>query len=562
MVLSCLPVGGPPAGQQLVQDRTLTTIFFTPSESEAPSPVFSTGPYRTIGDTRLGQITLTDLYAHTYPGTGGTAPGLKSLRPTVEKIAPIQMGAVGKSPPSDILGRLFLTTLRDQSSLASDSDPFSPPHEITRYDPQHGTVGPVMSDTIRFSPSRARVFAVDFLGGSNKGTLFDLEVSRDLTDVSGPVFVEEDFYYVAVARSEPYGPPSSSTLLRIKPNAEPEVLLSSSQSLSITAIRGGQTPHLLVHQSPAPSALPTGFFMLDLETLASTPIPADLKDLSFVSASPSGRWLLFMKTAAPSSGEEIPTQTLTLFDWTTGARTDLSPPLIGAMELGATANSEWRPGHDELWIQTDKGTFKVIEPGDLVTAVPLNPGLTSRMFQRAGTGEFSIFTRDGQHWFSRSPDYDGSVYLAWVDDPTLPPLPINPQGTVANPYWEVGDGRLLVGASPDDAARQELFLVDPVLGTSRVLAGGGQVVAVGKSRALTLLAWDGGRNSGTLTLIDLASGAQTVLAEDVYVVAVDPGHSADVPPDTDILGPGTEIAFLSRGRFDSPYDGLWVTRLP
>ena len=88
------------------------------------------------------------------------------------------------------------------------------------------------------------------------------------------------------------------------------------------------------------------------------------------------------------------------------------------------------------------------------------------------------------------------------------------------------------------------------------------MVAVGKTRALALLQWEGGRNSGALTLIDLVSGAQTLLAEDVYLATVDPGHFAAVPPDTDLLVPGTEIAFLSRGRFASPYDGLWVTRLP
>jgi hypothetical protein len=215
-----------------------------------------------------------------------------------------------------------------------------------------------------------------------------------------------------------------------------------------------------------------------------------------------------------------------------------------------------------LWVQTNKGTFKVTEPGDVVTAVPVAPGLGIAPLQQAGTERFSMFTPDGQHWFSRASDFSGPVYVAWVDDPTLPPIQINPQGAAANFYWDMGDGRLLVGASAEDEGRQELFLVNPTAGTSRAVAGGGQVVAVGKTRALALLQWEGGRNSGALTLIDLVSGAQTLLAEDVYLATVDPGHFAAVPPDTDLLVPGTEIAFLSRGRFASPYDGLWVTRLP
>ena len=546
-----------------MHDRTLTSAFFAPSESEAdPSSLFSTGPYRyrTIGDAASGSfsgVTLTELYAHPYSDSVGTAPGLASLRPAVENVAPIQLGVVGRSPASDIQGRLFLTTLQDQALPSSGSEPYvglPSPYGITRYDPRTGKVGPVMANALRFSPSRARVFAGDL----SNGLLLDLQGSRDLTGVSDPVFVGEDFYYVAVARSDAHGPASSSTLTRIQPNAEPEALLSSSGSLSITAIQGGQTPQLLVQQSPATGPLP-GLFMLDLDTLASTPLPSELGYRSFLSASASGRWLLFVITTV-SSGAEPRTQTHTLVDWTTGARTDLSPSLVDTSGTGSPP--EWRPGHDELWIPTDNGTFKITEPGDLVTAVSMDPGLRAASLQEAGSEWFSIFTRDGQHWFSRGADYSGPVYLGWVDDPASPPVQINPQGAMANSYWDIGDGRLLAGASTEDEGRQELFLVDSAAGTTRALAGGGQVVAVGKTRALALLEWDGGRNSGTLTLIDLASGAQTLLAEDVYLAAVDPGHFADVPPDTDVLAPGTEIAFLSRGRFASPYDGLWVTQLP
>gem|GEM_PF-1651296 len=562
MVLGCLPVGGPPAGQQLVHDRTLTCTFFTPSETESdPSFLFSTGPYRAIGNS-LWQDTVTDLYAHPYGKAIATASGLTSLQAAVENLSPIALGAVGRSPETDALARLFLGTV--QAQALSGVDPTQPynlpsPYQITRYDPRAGMVGPVVSGAARFSLSRARAFVSD----ESSGTLLELNGSRDLGAVDDPVFVGEDFYYVAVARADKPGPPSGAKLTRIKPNDEPEVLLSSSELLSFTTVEGGRTPQLLVHQSPATSTQPN-LFMLDVDTLASTPLPSDLGNGNsyFVSASASGRWLLFATTAASSDVEAFPTQRLTLVDWATGARTDLSPLLNGTIALGGSSPAEWRPGHDELWIQTDENTFKVTEPGDLVTAVPSAAGLRAAALSEANTDRYSMFTPDGQHWFLRGSDYGGPVYIASVDDPTLPPVPINPHGSTLQLYWNVGDGRLLVGASVEDDARQELFLVDPTAGTARALASGGQVVAVGRARALALLEWDGGRNSGALTLIDLESGAQTPLAEDVYIAAMDPGHFAEVRTDSDVLAPGTAIAFLSRGRFASPYDGLWVTLLP
>lgn len=566
LLLGCLPVGGPPAGQQLVHDRTLTSAFFTASESETtPSFLFSSGPYRSVADSSAGQywgVTVSELYAHSYGETAGTAPGVASLSPAVESVPPMQLGAVGTAPPTDFLGRLFVDTFHPQASSTWDPyAPYSSPYELTRYDPRTGTVDPVGREMLRFSPSRTRGFA----GDSRNGVLLDLDSSRELTDVSGsPVFVGEDFYYVAQPRPQPLGPPSSSSLIRIRPNAEPEVLLASpSGFISFGAIEGtGISPQLLVRQSQSsPNA-----FMLDVDTLATTPLPSSIDCSNFVSASPSGRWLLCAQYLVLGDGNG--TQIVTLLDWTTGTHTDLSSLLNGGMDLGGAGTREWRPGRDELWIQTGQGTFRLVEPGDVATQVSLPPGLGLASIPRAASrgtspGDFSSFTADGQHCFLRGSDYEGPVYLLSVEDPTLPPIQINPQGTSASfSFHALGDGRFLTSASADDPARQEIILIDPDQGTSRSLAGGGQVVAVGTTRVLALLEWDGGRNSGVLTSIDLATGAQTSLAEDVYLATVDPGHFADPPAGADLLASGTHVAFLSRSRFASPYDGLWVTRLP
>jgi hypothetical protein len=551
-LLGCLPVGEPPSGQQVVRDRSLTCAFFTPSESEAvPSYLFTTGPHRASDIPPLG-VWVTDLYVHSYGEGAGTANGLSSLRPAVENVGPIQLGAIGRSPASDNVGRLFLTTLQDQPGSSSGS------YQLTRFDPRSGTVGPDMAYSPRFSASRARVFA----GDRTNGVLVDPDGSHELPGASDGIFIGEDLYYLAVVRPHPFGQPTSSTLIRIKPGAEAEVLrsVSSSGSLTFTAIEGSQTqPHLLIHQTPAPSPQP-GFFMLDLDTLAASPLPSDLANASLSSTSPSGRWLLFATWSG--TADEPPTETQTLLDWTTGARLEL-PPLLGDQSpIGLGPRAQWRPDLDELWIPSGPGAVRVVAPGDGVRDVSLPAGLGLTLVQRADTQDYSAFMPDGRHCFLRGSSYDGPLYVGSVDALDSAPVQINPQGTWTKDYWDIGDGRFLIGASVEDDSRQELLLVDPGAGTSRSLAGGGQLVAVGSTRALALLAWDGGRSSGTLTLIDLASGGQTVLAEDVYLAALDPGHFADVAPGTDPLAVGTQIAFLSRGRFASSYDGLWVTRLP
>jgi hypothetical protein len=133
---------------------------------------------------------------------------------------------------------------------------------------------------------------------------------------------------------------------------------------------------------------------------------------------------------------------------------------------------------------------------------------------------------------------------------------------VTTSHWETDDGRLLVGAWTLDGNRKDIYLVDADAGTSRAVASTGHLIALGHTRALALLNWEISRATGDLTLVDLASGAHTLLAENVYDVAVDRGTSANVPPGTDVLAPGTRVAFLTNNRLASPWDGLWVASLP
>ena len=178
-----------------------------------------------------------------------------------------------------------------------------------------------------------------------------------------------------------------------------------------------------------------------------------------------------------------------------------------------------------------------------------------------------MFTRDGS--FALTVEYRlehnsvmSTFSIGSADDLAAPRMVLNRDGNQLKSLWETRDGRVLAGIGQSQSDRQDILLVDPSTGASRLMGSGGHVVAVGKTCMLALLGWESSRGTGDLTLVDLATGEKTVLAESVFSVAVDPGPSADVSPDADPLASGTRVAYLVRDRLESPYDGLWVARLP
>ena len=164
-----------------------------------------------------------------------------------------------------------------------------------------------------------------------------------------------------------------------------------------------------------------------------------------------------------------------------------------------------------------------------------------------------IFTPDGQFRLvvegfqsDRQP-----VDLQSADDATAPFFRLNQPGTGIGSIWPLADGRLLVEDWITDVFRDDVYVVDPAARTSRALATSGHVVATGRDRVLFLSHWVAAGGSGDLTTVDLATGAATLLAENVSSVAVD--ASADP---NDALAPGTRVAYLVHNRIASPYDGL------
>ena len=563
-LFGCLPVGDPPAGQHVIAGRTLTGVYLSPSEQDGvPSNLLVTGPLRSFppgsvyasSDANAPDgAALSDLYAVSYVGTSMPTNGLVGLQPAVSDFLVDYRAFTSGAIPTDSLGRLvFVQYVSTTDSLQN-----------RRVDLATGSIdalGPAYillnQQFFVLSPARSRVYS----GALEEGVLCDLDACQALNYVpsdfsyvsNSSAFVGEDFYYTdqLSGASGTLG----GNLNRVKPHAQPEVLLSFTGTVSFQPILGDQTPQLLLSLATDSGDAP--FALLDTNTLKTSSLPAEKGQAQFVSASSDGHWLAFLTTISGADDSQPDDHRLFLYDWTTG-----SYATVDSAHVGQTIGSyvEWRPSHAELWFSMLPSGFGIWRPDAGLTTGQA----TLHQNIRLPDIKVSTFTYDGRYWFSwgagQRPTATACVGLA--DDPTAPVLPLNPRGTSIGIIWETDDGRLLVEAWTVDVDRNDIYLVDVDAGTSRALTSAGHLVELGHTRALALLNWETSRLSGDLTLVDLASGAQTVLAEDVYAVAVDRGQSANVPPDTDALAPGTRVAYLTNSRLASPWDGLWVALLP
>jgi len=131
---------------------------------------------------------------------------------------------------------------------------------------------------------------------------------------------------------------------------------------------------------------------------------------------------------------------------------------------------------------------------------------------------------------------------------------LNPTGSNYQFGAELSDGGLLVAAWFKDSDRADFYRYDITKGTSRLLGESGSAVAIGEKRMLALLHVES--QIGDLALIDLDTGANTVLAQSVTNVVV------EGPSGNNALAPGTRVAYSLINPIASPYDGVWVVTLP
>jgi hypothetical protein len=562
--LGCLPAGTPPAGQHVIADRTLTGVYLSPSEQDGvPSYLLVTGPQRAFPSGSIlatsdpfasDGAALSDLYAVPYVGISGAANGLAGWQPMVDDFLVDYRALAGGTIATDSLGHLAVLYY----SPGTDSPMIGRVDPVTLFGIALGPTNELPNGQLfALSPGRTRLF----LGYPAAGRLCDLascqtfEIASDRTfalpSSNSFAFVGEDFYYV----DQPSGSGGvfGGDLKRIKPQGQPEDLLSFTGTVSFQPILGDRTPQLLLFLATDSGDAP--FELFDTDTLKISSLPPGKGQAQFVSASSDGHWLAFLSTVAVPDPAAPADHRLFLYDWTTGGYASVDSARVG-QTIGTYL--EWRPGSAELWFSTLPGGFGIWRPdaGLTVGQATLNP------YARAPDGKSSVFTRDGRHWFSAGPGTTPTIFVGSSDNPTAPVQALNPHGTVTTSHWETDDGRLLVGAWTLDGNRKDMYVVDADAGTSRAVASTGHLIALGHTRALALLNWEISRATGDLTLVDLASGAHTLLAENVYDVAVDRGTSANVPPGTDVLAPGTRVAFLTNNRLASPWDGLWVASLP
>ncbi len=277
-------MGDPPVGQHVIADRTLTGVYLSPSEQDGvPSNLLVTGPLRDFppgsiwsasAPHALDGAALSDLYAVPYVGTSAVANGFAGWQPAAENFVVSYQAFTGQTIPTDSLGRLVFVQYESIADLL-DVKRVDLATRLTDY----LGIAEVLPNGSLFavSPARTRVYS----GNSEGGTLCDLAACRVLDYVAdNPVvvyspgnfaFVGEDFYY-ADQLSSSSGVPGGN-LNRIKPQAEPEWLLSFTGTVSFQPILDDGTPQLLLSLATDTGDAP--FALLDTDTLNTSSLPAD-----------------------------------------------------------------------------------------------------------------------------------------------------------------------------------------------------------------------------------------------------------------------------------------------
>jgi hypothetical protein len=516
----CLPAGDPPQGQHLLKGRDNAFVRFQPVGPGEPARLLTlrdstdyTGPV-VFQKTALYDLTAPD------PATGNAQQRL-----LLDGVLASDDGCYGCGYAYDARGRLLLPQ--------QGSDPFlGLTVHLVRVDPEKDErtdLGDVSKASL--STDRTLLLITTQDTGSSETTV--LARVRDLDDRETSLppavaaeMVGNDVYFVS----------KDQKLYRVRGTAlaaEPELV--ADQVGNFFFLETGRGP-LLVLARPAPKdAFVTTHALFEPATSQVLPVPGETEAVQFAQPfpSPDGRFLFF-----------------SLYDGRSGLRVSVLDRDTGMARAQETANlftSHWRPGHDEIWLQTSTGVLRWKDGGEL------EPLPDIRIAEAAVRPNFSIFTPDGRSFISAGNPYG----LGSADDPTAEPLAIGSKGTRVASYWPLPDGRGIAEVYTTFQMHADLVLVDPVARSTKTLGTGGWVIAVGARHALAYVDWVKSTSSGTLTLIDLDTGALTVLGENVHSVALE-AHPAKL----DRLPPGARVAFLVRHRIASPYDGVWMTTLP
>jgi hypothetical protein len=546
----CLPQGHAPIGQRVLPARGKAGAQFVPPPAEG-------GPGRLLAWLAREDGEGDDLYVIDLPPGEDPAPP----RQIAERVAVSSsiicdpLTVPGHPQCRVVVNSGGAVLLRDWAPPPPDAllrDVPGPPLALVELDTGQ-RVNPGMVTIAQASPSGDRLLVgLGGLGGQEPLRVLDLAGSRVVREtvlppLSQQVMVGEDlFYSPRLEGSQPSLSPRPLLVLR----ASGASLEIAADVASFSTRRIAGTEQLLLQRSVTAATSDSAFALLDPATLTEIPLSPALNQGACCSFSPDGRWAVLTGTTTRGA--------VSFFDRESGALTTHSLPSEGR---GGSFFSEpilWRPGREEAWIPTGETGILIWRPGAELQAIERQPW----PYQRRPEGEESLFTPDGQHWFSAEPDFTSAVvpvFLGLTDDPEGPRQLLTPAGTTSSVHWPLpgADGRLVVETWTTDQKRADIYLVDPAAGTAHALATGGNTIAVGAKRILTLAHWLPVGGSGDLTEVQLETGQPTLMAENVSFIAVE-----ESAPAADPLAAGTRLVFVVHNRLSSPFDGLWVATLP
>ncbi len=521
----CLPRGAPPAGRQIVADRISRLSGVLPPTGDGVLRFFVTRP----GSSSA----YVDLFMVSVDPSGGP--------PTETLIA------------SDTQAELGL----DCNFGVAPCGAIGPTSVLVW---PNGS-GPVRVDV--FTGDRAQVPQTGFSSQDGQelfepslesptGTLTDLSTGSTtaITDLSAPyLFIGDDFYYQT----------AEGTLMRISPAGVPQQV-ATGLVLPETMYVAGQPspPPSFTYQSTTagtflvlnrPTDDPTVFASSLFDPVAGTEVRLPFQD-PYAQISQDGRWVL--DTA------DAPTTSVTFFDWRAGTTTVVESPVPVTLRDFVTA---WRPGTAEVWLSAaypEAAGVVALGPETPATFVP-----DQSLINLAKVHDTLYpFTADGAYWFSNTFDMGGNtstpvIQVGASDDPTGPRFNLNGPFQYVGPFWVLADDRFVEATftkEDDYEERSDAILFDPRTGASRLLGERGRVAAVGQTRVMGMFHF--AEERGDLTVTDLDTGQQTILAPEFTTTAF------GEPQGADDLAPGTRIAYQFQARTDSPYDGIWVTTCP
>lgn len=299
-------------------------------------------------------------------------------------------------------------------------------------------------------------------------------------------------------------------------------------------------------------------------------------DFYSASVSPDGRRVGFNRITsdARTGGGKVEVLVLTP-DQTPPEQIWELPPSKVDMGFPAGFALVWRPGTDELWA-LDSSLYPdlyptVLRPGQPPVSLarpavtfavvdPTSPGLAVQdlfhPWDADGYGQ--IFIDNGRWWVSKDPDDVNVIRLSDASNPDGGSglvLGSAGQGIGEVAVLESGRRLALTLASGEEPAN--LAIVDAVDRTVRIIATHVAQVSFGTNRILARSMANKGGDLSRLSLFDLGSGAESVIAENVARLVVARPCASCLP-----LDPGARLLFTVQARFPYERDGIWLGTLP